>query len=52
MENKYNMTQSDNILMAKRLLVDVVYIIDYRQQKCCLLISKKSNKIEICILKY
>ena len=25
MENKYNMTQSDNILMAKRLLVDVVY---------------------------
>ena len=25
MENKYNMSQQDNILMAKRLLVDVVY---------------------------
>lgn len=25
MENKYNMTQEDNILMAKRLLVDAVY---------------------------
>lgn len=25
MENKYNMTQKDNILMAKRVLVDVIY---------------------------